>query len=83
MSSPIEITSNVVALFKLPMPVKELAGVIEHLESSCGAELRMEEKPRGWLQIFKPEPESEVGLKASQSSQAPAEAGTTNGEDAA
>lgn len=83
MSSPIEISLNVVALFKLPMPVKELAGVVEHLERSYGAELRMMEKPKGWLQFFKPEHESEKGLSTSQIIQAPAEAGTTNGEDAA
>lgn len=54
MPGTIEIGSNVIALFKLPMPVKELAGVVEHLERSYGAELRMIEKPQGWLQFFKP-----------------------------
>lgn len=50
----IEIGANVVALFKLPMPVKALAGIIEHVEVVHGRELRMTENPKGWLQFFKP-----------------------------
>jgi len=50
----IEIGSNVLALVKLPMPVKELAGIIMHLEQAHGAELRMIEKPKGWLNFFNP-----------------------------
>lgn len=50
----IEIGTNVVALIKLPMPVKELAGMIEHFEVVHGRELRMTEQPKGWLQVFKP-----------------------------
>jgi hypothetical protein len=59
MSTPIEIASNAVALLKLPMPVKELARIIEGLEVSYGAELRMTEQPKGWLQFFHPQKESE------------------------
>lgn len=50
----IEIGANVVALFKLPMPVKELADIIKHIEVACGRDLRMMEQPKGWLQLFKP-----------------------------
>ena len=51
----IEINSNVVALFKLPIPLQELASIIEHLEVvHKGHELRMLEQPKGWLQFFKP-----------------------------
>lgn len=50
----IEIGANVVALVKLPVPVTELAGVIEHLEVVHGRELRMTEQPQGWLQFLKP-----------------------------
>jgi hypothetical protein len=51
----IEINSNVVALFKLPIPLQELASTIEHLEVvHKGHELRMLEQPKGWLQFFKP-----------------------------
>jgi len=50
----IEINSNVVALFKLPIPLQELASIIEHLEVvHKGHELRMLEQPKGWLQFFK------------------------------
>jgi hypothetical protein len=49
----IEIGANVVvAFFKLPMPVKELAGIIKHIEVAYGRELRMIEQPKGWLQFF-------------------------------
>jgi hypothetical protein len=48
----IEIGANVVALFKLPMPVKELAGIIRHLEVVHGRELLMMEKPKGWFSFF-------------------------------
>lgn len=57
MSAPIEISANAVALLKLPMPVQELAGVIDHLEKIYGEGLRMMEEPKGWLQFFKPQPE--------------------------
>jgi hypothetical protein len=50
----IEINTNTVALVKLPMPVKELAGMIEHLEQAHGKELRMTEQPKGWLSFFQP-----------------------------
>ena len=51
----IEIDSNVVALFKLPIPLQELASIIKHLEVvHKGHELRMLEQPKGWLQFFKP-----------------------------
>ncbi len=62
MSKPniIEIGSNVVALFKLPMPVKELAGIIKRIEKAYGGELRITEQPKGWLQFFTPPVESEV-----------------------
>jgi hypothetical protein len=48
-----EIASNVVALFKLPMPIAELAGIVEHFEVIYGRELRMTEQPKGWLQFLK------------------------------
>ncbi len=50
----IEIGANTVALVKLPMPVKDLAGMIQHLEKAHGKELRMAEDPKGWLKFFKP-----------------------------
>ena len=50
----IEIGANAVALFKLPMPVKQLAGIIEQLDAAHGGELHMIEQPKGWLQFFKP-----------------------------
>jgi len=50
----IEITPNVVALFKLPMPVAKLAAIVDHMEGMHGKELRMMEKPKGWLHFFKP-----------------------------
>lgn len=52
----IEINTNTVALVKLPMPVQELAGMIEHLEEAHGKELRMTEQPKGWLNFFHPIP---------------------------
>lgn len=45
MSRPVEIASNAVAM---------------QLESSYGPDLRMTEQPKGWLQFFEPESESEV-----------------------
>lgn len=51
----IELNTNTVALIKLPMPVKELAGIIERLEVvHRGQELRMTEQPKGWLNFFLP-----------------------------
>lgn len=50
----IEVPADAVALVKLPMPVKELAGMIQHLEKAHGKELRMAECPKGWLKFFKP-----------------------------
>ena len=50
----LEIGANVVALLKCPLPVKELAGIIDHVQIAYGPGLRMMEKPKGWLQFFKP-----------------------------
>lgn len=57
MSRPIEIVSNAVAMFRLPMPLEGLANIIKQLESSYGPDLRMTEQPKGWLQFFEPETE--------------------------
>lgn len=50
----IEIGPNVVALLKMPVPVKELAAIIDHVQVAYGPGLRIAEKPKGWLQFFKP-----------------------------
>jgi hypothetical protein len=50
----IELDSNFVALFKLPIPLKKLAGIIDHMEGTYGNGLRMQERPKGWLQFFTP-----------------------------
>lgn len=50
----IEIGENVVALLKCPVPVAELAGMIDHIQEAYGYGLRFMEKPKGWLQFFKP-----------------------------
>lgn len=50
----IEFGENVVALLKCPVPVAELAGMIDHLQWAYGCDLRFMEKPKGWLQFVKP-----------------------------
>ncbi len=50
----IELNTNTVALIKLPISVKPLAGIIEHLDKVHGIELRMTEQPKGWLNFFTP-----------------------------
>lgn len=60
MSRFVEVAANAVALFRLPMPLEGLANVIKQLETSYGPHLRMTEQPKGWLQFFEPETESEV-----------------------
>lgn len=50
----IEIGSNVVAVLKMPVPVKELAAIIDHVQVAYGPGLRFAEKPKGWLQFLTP-----------------------------
>jgi len=49
------VEERVVAFLKLPIPLQELASIIEHLEVvHKGQKLRMLEQPKGWLQFFTP-----------------------------
>lgn len=54
MRTEIELAANAVALLKMPMPVKELAAIIDHSQAAYGPGLRLIEQPKGWLQLFRP-----------------------------
>ena len=50
----IELAANAVAVLKMPVPVKELAAIIDNAQAAYGPGLRFTEQPKGWLQLCRP-----------------------------